>query len=314
MRRFRWAILLLLILSIGAFGWFSRQYYLNLDTLGPSITIGEENIEVSVHDGEEALLAGITAYDAKDGDVTSSLGIESMSEFTEGTTRTINVVAFDGDGHVAKADRQITYTDYTPAVWSLDAPFRFARSSYAVDILSRVHAEDCLDGDVSMQINFAQNSTINVDTIGNYPTELEVTNSAGDKHILPVNITIYDAAAENAAPKIQLTDYLVYTKVGWPLTPRDYIDKMIYKGTEYPSTDDRGTFRVDTEGWSSYALKEFRKEDPAVNYDWFEIEDNVNYDVPGTYEIHYYIEDADENRGTTTLIVVVEDRVRSEEE
>ncbi|MBQ9064272.1 MAG: hypothetical protein IJ123_02375 [Blautia sp.] len=312
MRRFRWLILLLLIASIGAFGYYSRHYYQNLDTLGPSITIEEENIEVSVNDTEKDLLAGITAYDAKDGDVTASLGIESMSEFTEGTTRNVNVVAFDTDGHVAKATRQITYTDYKPAVFSLDAPFRFPRSMGVVDILSRVHATDCLDGDVSMQINFAQNSTINVDTVGNYPTELEVTNSAGDTHVLPVNITVYDSTVENAAPKITLTDYLVYTRTGWVLSPLDYIEKMVYKGTEYLPTTDRGTFRVDTEGWSSYALKEFRKEDPAVSYDWFEVEDNVDYNTPGTYEIHYYIEDADENRGTTTLMVIVEDRVRSE--
>jgi len=307
MRLYRWGVLLLLIASIGAFGWYSQQYYKNLDTLGPSITIEEENIEVSVNDGEEALLRGITAYDAKDGDVTESLGIESMSEFTEGTTRTIHVVAFDNDGHVAKADRQITYTDYVPALWSLDAPFRFARSSYAVDILSRVHATDCLDGDVSMQINFAQNSTINVDTVGTYPVDLEVTNSAGDTHVLPVNINIYDSAVENAAPKIQLSQYLTYTTVGNALDPKSYISMMIYKGTEYPPTEERGKFRVDTEGWDRYSLEAFRKEDPSVNYDWFEIQDNVNYEMPGTYEIQYSIEDADENIGYTTMIVVVED-------
>ena len=109
MRRYRWLVLLILLASIGAFGYFSHEYYQNLDTLGPSITIEEENIEVSVNDPEEVLLAGITAYDAKDGDVTDTLGIESMSEFTEGTTRTINVVAFDNDGHVAKESREITY-------------------------------------------------------------------------------------------------------------------------------------------------------------------------------------------------------------
>ena len=306
MRRLGWLALLLLIASIGAFSWYSWNYYKNLDTLGPSITIEEENINVSVLDDEKALLKGVTAYDAKDGDVTDSLGIESISEFTMGTTtREIHIVAFDHDGHVSKASRFITYTDYTPTRFSLDAPLRFARSSYAIDILGRVHAEDCLDGDVSMQINFAQNSTINVDTVGEYPTQLEVTNTAGDTQALPVNITIYDTMVENAAPKIQLNSYLVYTHTKVPVDPLQYIDKMVYRGTEYPPTEERGTFRVDTEGWDRWSLEEFRKEDPAVNYDWFEIDDQVNYEVPGTYEIRYYIEDADENRGTTTLVVVV---------
>lgn len=307
MRRIRWGVLLLLLISIGAFGYYSWHYYQSLDTLGPSITIEDENIEVSVLDDEEALLAGITAYDAKDGDVTDTLGIESMSEFTEGTTRTIHVVAFDNDGNVSKETRQITYTDYVPATFSLDAPFRFPRSSYAIDILSRVHATDCLDGDVSMQINFAANSAVNVDTAGEYSTELEVTNSAGDTHVLPVNITIYDTAVENAAPKIRLTDYLVYTNVGYSLEPLDFIEMMVYKGVEYPPTEGRGKFRVDTEGWDRYSLREFRKEDPSVSYSWFEVEDEVDYNTPGVYEIRYSIEDDDENKGSTTLIVVVKD-------
>ena len=307
MRRFGWAALLLLLASIGAFGWYSWNYYQNLDTLGPAITIEGDNIEVSVNDDEKALLAGVTAYDAKDGDVTDSLGIESLSEFTQGTTtRKIHIVAFDSSGHVSKATRQITYTDYTPARFSLDAPLRFARSSYAIDILGQVHAEDCLDGDVSMQINFAQNSTINVDTVGQYQTQLEVTNSAGDTQALPVNITIYDSLVENAAPKIILSSYLVYTRTKVRLEPADFIDKIVYKGTEYLPTTERGTFRVDTEGWDRWSLEAFRKEEPTVNYDWFEIEDLVDYDTPGTYEIHYNIEDADGNRGTTTLIVVVD--------
>ena len=200
-------------------------------------------------------------------------------------------------------------------MFSLDEPFRIARTTYnSVDILGRVHAEDCLDGDVSMQINFAQNSTINVDTVGEYPTTLEVTNSAGDTTELPVNVTIYDSVVESAAPKIRLTDYLVYTKTGWVLEPLDYIDVMVYKGVEYPPTDERGTFRIDTENWDRYALEDFRKEqkeNPRVNTDYFEIEDNVDYDTPGTYEIKYSIEDEDGNIGYTTLIVVVENRDRS---
>lgn len=305
-RRLGWLALPVLLASIGVFGWYGWRYYVHMDTLGPSISIGEENINVSVKDDEKALLAGVTAYDAKDGDVTASLGIESISEFINGTvTREIHIVAFDHDGHVTRANRQITYTDYTPARFSLDAPLRFARSSYAIDILGQVHAQDCLDGDVSMQINFAQNSTINVDTAGEYPTQLEVTNTAGDTQVLPVNITIYDYMTENAAPKIELTDYLVYTHTGQTLEPLSYIEKMVYRGTDYPPTDGRGTFRVDTENMDQWELKEFRKQDPEVNYGYFEVDDKVNYDIPGTYEIRYYIEDGDENRGTTTLVVVV---------
>lgn len=40
-------------------------------------------ISVSIHADEVELLSGVTAYDAKDGDVTDSLAVEHISNFIE---------------------------------------------------------------------------------------------------------------------------------------------------------------------------------------------------------------------------------------
>ena len=298
---------LVFVLSLAAFLWYNQRYYLTRDTMGPAITVDGDEIRISVNDGELKMLEGVTAWDAKDGDVTDSLGIENMSEFIEGTTREISIVAFDQDDHVERATRRITYTDYTPVRYSLDAPLRFSTSQYVIDILSQVHAVDCLDGDISSLINFSQNSTINVDIPGEYRTVLEVKNSAGDIGSLPVTITIYDYSVESLAPAITLSEYLVYTRVGQEIDPMQYIVSMFWRGTEYAATEERGTFRVSTEKMSGSELKEFRKQDPAVNLELFTVTDYVNYQLPGVYEIRYNLEDDDGNRGEVALIVVVEE-------
>ncbi|MFQ7768823.1 MAG: hypothetical protein ACLRIL_11475 [Fusicatenibacter saccharivorans] len=53
------------------------------------------------------LLSGVTAYDAKDGDVTDSLAVEHISNFIEKGRRKISIVAFDSDNNVTHAEREM---------------------------------------------------------------------------------------------------------------------------------------------------------------------------------------------------------------
>ena len=55
----------------------------------PSIEIAEELVEVSVADGEEALLKGVTASDAEDGDLTDKVIVETVSRFTPDQHRVV---------------------------------------------------------------------------------------------------------------------------------------------------------------------------------------------------------------------------------
>jgi len=137
---------------------------------------------------------------------------------------------------------------------------------------------------------------------------LEVTNSAGDNVQLPVTIIVYDSMLANSAPTIELSDYLIYTGIGQKLEPLDYISRVIYHNTEYELTDEEGTFAVNTEDWSNYAKKEFAERDPAVNREHFQINDMVNYQVPGTYEIVYELADLEGNTGRVIMTVVVEEQ------
>ena len=308
MKKIKWICVGIFLLSAVYFAVYTLEVLRTKDEEGPVIEMEQTEIHVSVKDGDAVLLQGITATDKKDGDVTDSLVVESMSGLINGNERYVNYAAFDSNNHVSKASRKLIYTDYEPARFYLSKPLRFAvNASGNIDILGNIRAVDCLDGDISDKIGFSEGSNIEVDTDGEYKVEIEVTNSAGDTHRFSATVTIYDPSEENAGPQIKLSEYLVYTKVGQSLNPRDYIQSVIWHTDQYTVTDGRGTFAVDTSGMTTEELSAFRQEEAAVSYDRFTILDETDYQTPGTYEVQYLLTDENGNTGKVNLIVVVEE-------
>lgn len=297
----------LLAASVALFVVYNLREYQERDTLGPIIDMNSPEIYVSVSDPESQLLYGMTAKDAEDGDVTGSILVESISNFIEEDTRIVRYAAFDSSNNVTKASRRLIYTDYTPIVFTLDAPLRFPVSAYSRDYLSVLHARDCLDGDISDRVVFSADSVINTNTAADYQVTLEVTNSAGEIFRLPVTVTLYSPYEVTDAPTITLTNYLVYIGQGEALDPMEYLKSVTYRNKEYTLTNGQGTFAVDTEDWTREELEEFREREPEVNRDLFEITNLVNSDIPGTYEVEYTLDDLDGNRGRVRLVVVVEE-------
>lgn len=300
----------LLVASIGAFYAYNKYQLKNTDILGPSIQMSTKEIAVSVYDDEDALMQGITATDQKDGDVTDSIVIENISEFTSQNTRRVDYAAFDSDNHVTKGSRSLIYTDYQSPHFSIEEPLRFPVTTWGdVDILGNVHASDCIDGDISDSINFTEDSHINVDIASDYRAVLTVTNSAGDTQELPVTVTIYDGSEERMLPQIELSKYLIYTKVGDKIDLKSNIKGITYRGEEYQAILGDGIFGMDEEEYIKL-LKEAEEKDEeiplTVSIDKFHIKKNIDYKTPGVYEVTYIIDDTDGNRGKAILTVVVE--------
>ena len=81
--------------------------YLDEDRTAPVIYMEEVEMEYREGMSDEELLAGVTATDETDGDVTGSLVVEKVSEAGNGTV----IVTFgvkDANGNVAKASRVLT--------------------------------------------------------------------------------------------------------------------------------------------------------------------------------------------------------------
>ena len=296
-----------LVISTIIFGGYNYYRIKHFDNEGPVIQIDNDILQVSVKDDRSVFLQGVSATDAKDGDVTESLGVESVSGFKEDQTREVKYVAFDSNNNVTKASRFIQYVDYEPIHFSLDEPLRFPSDKGNTDILGIVHAMDCLDGDISNQISFAEGNVIYPSIASDYKISLIVKNSAGDTEELPVTVTIYDPALEKDCPKILLKKYLIYTEKGKEVNLLRNIESITFSGKEYAATNGRGTYNVDTSEMTREELTEFNSEDPTVSLDKFSISENIDYNTPGVYEVKYSINSPDNDKGSVRLIVIIEE-------
>ena len=73
----------------------------------PEILFDSEVISVPTGADDAALLAGVTATDAEDGDVTASLVVEGVSGRNDDGTVQVTYAAFDSNHHVTKATRAV---------------------------------------------------------------------------------------------------------------------------------------------------------------------------------------------------------------
>lgn len=107
MKKLRILSIIVFVAAAVSFGMYRNEQINSKDNQAPKITMKKDSIKVSCDADQKKLLKGIKAKDSKDGDVTDSLIIESISNFTKNKTRTMTVVAFDSDNHATKATRKV---------------------------------------------------------------------------------------------------------------------------------------------------------------------------------------------------------------
>ena len=120
----------------------------------PEILFDSEVISVPTGADDAALLAGVTATDAEDGDVTASLVVEGVSGRNDDGTVQVTYAAFDSNHHVTKATRAVRYTDYVKPRFSLTQPL-VCRTGGSRVLSSYVTAHDSIDGDLSGRVKIA---------------------------------------------------------------------------------------------------------------------------------------------------------------
>lgn len=233
----------------------------------------EELLEVSILADDEALLAGVSAMDPEDGDVTASLVVQGISRLNSDSIATVTYAAFDSKNHVTKAQRQVRFTDYVAPRFALSDALLFSVSD-RVSILNCVTAEDMVDGNLTDRIRFEMlDGSSTMDDVGTYSLQLRVTNSLGGSSVLPLTVEI---TASNPNPAlITLSDYLIYLPQGASFDPADYIVSYRANGTTLYSQDG------------------------------ISISSDVNTSINGVYTVTYTYESATAV-SRTRLIVVVE--------
>lgn len=238
----------------------------------PKIQFAEDTISVTVDASDEELLQGVSAYDPEDGDVSQSLVVEGLSNLAKGNAVKVTYAAFDSQNHVTKAQRTVTFTDYNGPRFKLSTPMIFTRSN-DINVLSIVTAADPFDGDISSRVKYSVvTNGVSLSEVGEYEIKLMVTNSIGDTASLTLPVEIVSQGTNFT--NIELSDYIVYLKVGDEFAPKDYVVGYTVNGEEH-------------EGANGISIK-----------------NNVDTDEAGVYTVTYTY--YGNQQSYTRLLVVVE--------
>lgn len=220
MKKQRFFMILLAILCLVAFFAYRAMGSLSADNQPPVIRESGDPPELSVTDGDAALLSGLTARDDVDGNVTDSLIVESVRLADADGTVNVTCAAFDRAGNVAKFTRQARYTDYESPRFSLSQPLLFSQGS-SFDVLDIVGAQDVLEGDIQHRIRATSLDESSVSAIGSHQVQFRVTNSLGDTVSLTLPVEVYASGTYSMA--LKLSHYLVYLEPGSSFSARNYL-------------------------------------------------------------------------------------------
>lgn len=286
MRRIRLAVVGIFVLSLIAFIVFNIVNRVTTDSTPPVITSESDSVTVSVAAEESELLAGLTATDDEDGDLTGEIMISSMSNFTEPGKRTVSYVVFDASNNASTLTRNLEYTDYTAPQIKLTQPLRYGLNEMEdASLTENMSVQDCLDGDITQQIRATFNDGSYIAMAGEYGITVQVSNSAGDTCSVPLTVTVTDPAEESGKYYPMLSDYIVYAPVG------GYVDlTSLLIGLENSSTQ--------------YLFADANPSAPG-GIESVAIGGAVDYNTPGTYTVDYQFTSASGVTGTTKLAVVV---------
>lgn len=299
---------------------YTSLFVLSDDTKPPKITMDAHVLEISVQDDETAFLQGVSAKDNVDGDVTQSILVEKVSSLTKDHTVTVTYAAFDKSGNVAKATRTVKYKDYYSPHFYQTKSLTVSANSMA-DLVKYMGATDLIDGDISNQIKgtlLSNASSLN--NPGLYEVEFRVTNSMKDTVHITLPVEVYAGGTYNA--NVELSEYLVYAKVGDSFKPASYLKNVVIGSLKYP-LDNQNPRVSNRTAEEIRQLGNNREEevrtyinsyvDPKENIDPYvhivnvEMDSNVDMSQPGVYEVTYTVDYKGSYKGYCRLNVVVEE-------
>ncbi len=240
------------------------------DKTYPVITMDEDIIDVSIKITDEELLKGVSAYDEKDGDITSKIIVQSISKFVEHGVSLVTYAVCDNDNHATSATRKIRFVDYKEPEFVIKESLVFSLGQ-KINIQECIGAKDCIDGDISDRV-IITSTDYNANEVGVFQVSLMATNSMGDTIYMEVPVYIKDLSL--SAPKIELSEHLVYTKVGKEVDLVKYVRSAVDK-YEQPVN-----VLIDT---------------------------NLDVNKPGSYEARYETQDVDGRRGYAVMTIIVEE-------
>lgn len=207
MRFLRSITLILFVLVCASFVYFNLK--VKPDTNGPVISCRENELKVSCGVTENELLEFVTASDKKDGDLTDSVFVESVSPFIEeGVSNAVFCVG-DSDGNVSKKVVRLVYTDYERPTLTLKGDLVFEKSA-AIDLNGAATVNDMFDGDITDRLYMILS---NEDENGK-SVLFKVTNSKGFTYEWRFSVASVEDGLLNDYYKIRLKENYISLEPG----------------------------------------------------------------------------------------------------
>lgn len=269
MKLLKIALAVLLVLVSVLYGITTIRTSNSGKSVGPTISCASDTLEVSVSAGEAELLAGVTASDRQDGDLTGEVRVLAVSKFTTPGTAKITYVVFDKDHNMATVTRKLQYTDYTSPVFTITQPLIYGQNA-TIELLDRIRVTDVIDGDITHAVRVSLKHTTSYPEV--YTVDVQVTNSMGDTVQLTLPIICQESTLNRA--EVRLSSYLTYIDAGSPFDPNAYL------------------IAVETPDGYGYTRD-------------VQISGTVDTHTPGTYQVFYSYRDENFS-GTSILTVVVQ--------
>lgn len=276
MRQFRFAVCFIFAVSCLLFllTVVNNQGQSEMSSNKPVIKGPDEELVLKVKDRskEKKLLKGLSASDEEDGDLTSEILVDRISDFIEPGLVTVTYSVIDMDGNKTSFKRNVRFEDYTSPVFQIvKAPICVLGED--LDITEFVSVEDSVDGDLTDQIEITSNK-VDTDKEGLYPINMEVTNSMGETVSYHMFVKVRKEMENQAT--VKLTQYSVRVDKGGSFEAKDYVDEVLNGYGEAMS-------------------------DPEL-----EITDEVNTDNPGLYPVVYRLADYFIDTSAVLMVEVTE--------
>lgn len=259
------------------------------DKTAPSIRVRSEDIMYSVGCSDEVLLAGVSATDDKDGNVSDNIVISNRSEVSEGKLEIITFTVSDAAGNVSK--KHIVFVANDDGTYILADYAAYSVDMDTLDIsIEGIGVVGKATGNVIEPITGDNNDSGNEEPSGEEQSSSEEPSSeepsseepTTPEPTTPEQTTPTPTVGDDGKPVMTLKATEVKVAVGQNLTYANFYSKYIDK-----LLDDKDS------------KNDLHKKIHLVG------DKNVDTSTPGTYKVGYYCKDTDGNKSETVYLSVV---------
>ena len=274
MRIIQKAVIVLFIVSVVIFGVSKVSDIFSGESSKPVIKSTADIVTISCDYTEKEILAGLTAEDRQDGDLTDEIIVGNLSRFIEKGVSKATYVVFDSSNQPATYVREVVFEDYVSPEFRLGKPL-VLKINATLNERDLISANDVFDGDISSRIR-VKDSNVNYNVAGDYVINAEVSNSFGDT--VEASFPVHVVTEPEARVEISLKENVVYLEKGAKFNAMSYIDRVT---SYYGEPMDKASVKA---------------------------ESFVNTSKPGCYEVKFTTVDKTGNRGVTYMVVFVTEK------